>query len=83
MRFSGKMRLMIKLKVTKNQDFTLSLSRKHNLGKTAGCQIDPPPTFLELIPKLILKLKLKLILKFCFLKRGCSSDFLWLSSKSF
>ena len=36
MKFSGKMWLMIILKVTKNQGFTLSLQQNHIFGKTTG-----------------------------------------------
>ena len=42
MKFSGKMCLMIILKVTKNQGFTLSLEDKFFEKPQGGGQIDPP-----------------------------------------
>ena len=42
MKFSGKMYHMIILKVTKNQDFTLSLEDKFFKKSQGGGQLDPP-----------------------------------------
>ena len=54
MKFSGKMWLMIVLKVTKNQGFTLSLENTF-LEKPQGCQIDPTSALLGLSAKYIQK----------------------------
>ena len=43
MKFLGKMRLMIILKVTKNRGFTLSLEDTFVEKPQGGCQIDAPP----------------------------------------
>ena len=43
MKFSGKMCLKIKLKVTKNQGFSLSLEDTLFEKPQGECQIDPPP----------------------------------------
>ena len=50
--FSGKMCLKIKLKVTKNQGFSLSLEDTLSKNHWGGCQIDPlPPAVLGLSRK--------------------------------
>ena len=50
--FSGKMCLKVKLKVTKNQGFSLSLEDTLFEKPLGGCQIDPlPPAVLGLSRK--------------------------------
>ena len=44
MKLSGKMRLIIPLKFTKNHGFTLSLENTFFKKPRDGCQVNPPPS---------------------------------------